>query len=146
MLKKSCPVLCPFESLLKPIYWLGLRVFLANIFWQSGWLKFQDMVLAKNLFGKDFNLPESLTLVFSVYTYAYLETIGAVLLAVGLFTRFISILLIGLSVFSQFYGVDLPDHYFWMFAFAALVIYGPGKISLDFIIWEKYGCKNVLKK
>ena len=73
MLKKSCPVLCPFESLLKPIYWLGLRVFLANIFWQSGWLKFQDMVLAKNLFGQDFNLPESLTLVFSVYTLSLIH-------------------------------------------------------------------------
>jgi|GEM_PF-4286731 len=144
-LKKWGPVLCNLVILLQPIYWLGLRIFMASIFWSSGLAKLKNMEVAKMVYESEFNLPEFLPLTFSVYSSTYLELIGAVLITLGLFTRLISVPLLVVAIIAQFYGFYANEHYFWMFVFSGLIIHGPGKISMDHFLWKKYECARNLK-
>ena len=79
--------------------------------------------------------------VFTAYLVTGLETIGIVLLILGLFTRFTSILLSFVMMGAIFYvhgshgfsvadnGVEIPLYYMlFLFIFAS---FGPGKYALD---------------
>lgn len=76
---------------------------------------------------------------------AFAEGICAILLIVGLFSRFASLILTGnfivIFIFHAFIVKDgfsvLELRYFYLAIFAALTLMGPGKISLDHVIFKK---------
>lgn len=81
----------------------------------------------------------------SFYLAAFAEGICAILLIIGLFERFAAfVLVINFIVILWFHAFVVGDAFnilelriFYLFAFIALFIMGPGKISLDHLLFGK---------
>src|SRR5436305_10940258 len=139
-----------YRRLLNLLNWLQcpfllfVRVYWGWQFWQSGFGKLQDISKPIDFFTQ-LGIPFP---VFNAWFVALLECFGGVLLIVGLASRLISIpLVIDMvvayltadrealkSVFSE------PDKFYaaapYTFLFASLIvlIFGPGAVSLDYLI------------
>ncbi|HEX4664577.1 MAG TPA: DoxX family protein [Terriglobales bacterium] len=123
---------------------LLVRLYWGWQFWQAGWGKLQDISKPIGFFS-DLGIPFP---VFNAWLVSSLECFGGILLVLGLASRLISIpLVIDMtvayltadrqalrSVFSEpgkFYGAD--PYTFW-FAALLIMIFGPGSVSLDYVI------------
>ncbi len=134
----------------KPLLYLGIRLFMAQIFFSSGWLKF------KNFLNHDWGstvylfkevhpipgVPPAIGAVMGTTGELGLST----LLALGLFGRFAAAGLIVMTCVIQFlvpasYGIANPEHYYWMLLLAVILVRGPGAISLDGLLrrWLRPG-------
>ncbi len=89
--------------------------------------------------------PIGLGSTLSFYLAAFAEGICAILLILGLFSRFASVvLLLNFLVIFCFHAFMIGDgftilepRFFYLFAFVALTFTGPGRISLDFLLFNK---------
>ena len=73
----------------------------------------------------------------------------AILLAVGLAGRFSAAGLLIMTIVIQWVvgqtpqglenGIANPVHYYWMLIFGLLIVVGPGKLSLDRLIFRRAG-------
>ncbi len=135
-------------NLASPLLDLGIRLYMAEIFFNSGLLKFQKLL---NEGWEEFIVP------FQDYhpipgvsadLAAPMATAGelglSVLLAFGLFGRFAAAGLLIMTATIQYlvpaeYGIQNPQHYFWMFLFAVILFKGAGKFSIDHLLlkWLK---------
>jgi putative oxidoreductase len=123
---------------------LVVRLYWGWQFWQAGWGKLQDISKPIGFFA-DLGIPFP---VFNAWLVSSLECFGGILLVLGLASRVISIPLVFdmtvayltadrgalKSIFSEpgkFYGAD--PYTFW-FAALLIMIFGPGSISLDYLI------------
>jgi putative oxidoreductase len=123
---------------------LLVRLYWGWQFWQAGWGKLQDISKPIGFFT-DLGIPFP---VFNAWLVSSLECFGGIFLILGLASRLISIpLVIDMtvayltadrqalrSVFSEpgkFYGAD--PYTFW-FAALLIMIFGPGSVSLDYVI------------
>jgi putative oxidoreductase len=123
---------------------LVVRLYWGWQFWQAGWGKLQDISKPIGFFT-DLGIPFP---VFNAWLVSSLECFGGILLMLGLASRLISIpLAIDMTVayltadrqalqaiFSEpgkFYGAD--PYTFW-FAALIVLIFGPGMVSLDYLI------------
>jgi putative oxidoreductase len=123
---------------------LLVRLYWGWQFWQAGWGKLQDISKPIGFFT-DLGIPFP---VFNAWLVSSLECFGGIFLILGLASRLISIpLVIDMtvayltadrqalrSVFSEpgkFYGAD--PYTFW-FAALLIMIFGPGSVSLDYLI------------
>ncbi|HVH86332.1 MAG TPA: DoxX family protein [Terriglobales bacterium] len=131
------------NSLQSP-FLLLVRLYWGWQFWQAGWGKLQDISKPIGFFA-DLGIPFP---VFNAWLISLLECFGGILLFVGLASRLIAIpLVIDMtvayltadrealkSIFSEpgkFYGAD--PYTFW-FAALLILIFGPGALSLDWLI------------
>ena len=120
---------------LQPAAQLAARGYVASVFFASGLTKLRDWDTTLALFTDEYHVP-----LLSPTVAAWLGTGGElvlpVLLVLGLFGRFAAL---GLSVVN---GVavlslmDIPDpallgHVFWGSLLLALLLWGPGRWSLD---------------
>ena len=116
-----------------PGYQLFIRLWMANIFWQSGLVKLQSWQTTLFLFEYEYQIP-----IFGPVTAAYLgtatELAAPVLLAFGLGARFAAVPLIVMTGFIQFTYLDKMEHFYWMMLFAQTALRGAGPLSLDFAI------------
>ena len=133
------------DKALSPLLDLGIRLFTADIFLGSGWLKFKNFLdgnwdTTVYLFREVHIVP-----VVSPELAAFLgtgaEIVLPVLLIAGLFTRFSAAGLLIMTAVIQFavfdsFGDDLsnPDHYMWMLLLAVPLIKGAGVLSLDHLV------------
>lgn len=138
------------DKFLAPVLFLTIRLFMADIFFKSGWLKFQnllnnDWASTVYLFEEIFPVPG-----ISADIAAVLGTTGElvlpVLLVLGLFARLGALGLIGMTMVFQFlvppeYDIANPVHYYWMMLLGVIFVKGPGTLSLDHVI-----CRWLLKK
>ena len=136
------------EKFASPLLDLTIRLYMAQIFFHSGWGKFQnylnhDWGSTVFLFEEVHPLPG-----IPAHIAAVMGTIGElalpVLLALGLFTRLGAAGLLAMTLTIQFlvpadYGIANPIHYMWMLLLAVPLIKGPGRISADRLIalWLK---------
>ena len=123
-----------------PLLDLVIRLYMANIFFQSGWSKFSnflndDWESTVFLFEAIHPLPG-----LSPNMAATLGTAGELilpaLLALGLFARFGAAGLLIMTAAIQFlvpaeYGLQNEVHYLWMMLFAVVFVRGAGVLSLD---------------
>ncbi len=127
---------------------LAVRLYWGWQFWQAGWGKVTHISHVIEYFTS-LGLPAP---ALNAYLIAWLETIGGILLAVGLFSRFISFpLLIDMivayvvgdrealgSVFSDPGKFYAATPYTFLFASLLILVFGPGKLSLDgLIVWYR---------
>ncbi|WP_103256593.1 DoxX family protein [Tabrizicola aquatica] len=120
---------------------LLLRVFPALVFWQSGRTKVEGFSIKDStwfLFEHEYALP-----VIPHELAAVLATVAEhllpVLLILGLFTRFSALGLLAMTAVIQIFVY--PDawmtHGLWAAPLLALVIWGPGRWSLDHLLgWD----------
>ncbi|GAA0564925.1 HvfX family Cu-binding RiPP maturation protein [Chitinophaga japonensis] len=124
---------------------LLFRLILAYGFYEPAKMKWSDMNSIIQWFGSaKFPVPA-----LSAYLVAISEGAGVVLLALGLFTRFITVplmIIMLVAIFAVHWsagfaasdnGFEIPLYYLLMLF--ALFIMGPGRISLDHWLRKKYG-------
>lgn len=131
------------KSLQSP-FLLAVRLYWGWQFAQTGWGKLQHLPKVTEFFA-GLGIPAPAVAAPSI---ASLELLGGILLALGLGSRLIGLLLTGnmiaayitagrenlLAVFSnpgKFYG---DDAYTFLFAAALIFIFGPGKFAVDELI------------
>ena len=123
------------ERWLTPLFTLGLRLYVAQVFFRSGWLKLSAWSSTLELFEYEYHvplLPPPLAAVMGTAGELGLST----LLALGLAGRFGAA---GLSVvnvmavisFADLSDLGFQDHVLWGMLLLVIVFHGPGRISLD---------------
>lgn len=125
---------------------LGLRVFPALVFWQSGQTKVEGFAIKDStwfLFEHEYALPliphEAAAVMATVA-----EHLLPALLILGLFTRLSALGLLGMTAVIQIFVY--PDawitHGLWASALIALIAGGPGAWSLDRLLGLDVGAEG----
>lgn len=128
---------------LQPLALLAARLYVAQVFWLSGLTKIRDWDTTLALFENEYQVP-----LLSPTVAAWMGTGGElalpVLLALGLAGRFAAA---GLSVvnvvavlsLAEIAPAALQQHQFWGSLLLGLLLWGPGKLSLDWVIARRFG-------
>ena len=129
----------------QPLYWLALRIYLAQVFFSSGLTKIRDWNITLALFTDEYHVP-----LVSPAVAAAMGTTGElvlpILLILGLFGRFGAAGLFVVNAMAVISYPSLPEtavqiHYFWGILLLGLALFGPGKWSID-QLW----CKRMRNK
>jgi NADH dehydrogenase FAD-containing subunit/uncharacterized membrane protein YphA (DoxX/SURF4 family) len=113
-----------------PLIDLGIRLWLAQIFFVSGVLKVTNWHTALDLAATEY--PVSwMNPVTAAYTGAAIEVICPVLLALGLLTRYAAVPMLILSLVIQFSYRSFDSQIFWACLFGWYAVHGAGPLSLD---------------
>lgn len=133
-------------SKLSPVLDLSIRLYMAKIFFVSGWAKLNsaldgDWESTLFLFEEIHPVP-GISPQLAAISGTAAEIVLPVLLVFGLFSRFAATGLLIMTMVIQYavpeeYGISNIQHYFWMFMFAVIVTKGPGTLSLDALIRRK---------
>lgn len=123
------------ERWLTPVFDLALRLYLAEVFFRSGWLKLTDWSSTLELFNYVYDVP-----ILPPHLAALMGTAGelglSVLLVLGLAGRFAAA---GLFILNWVAAISFPDisdlglrdHVLWGALFLVLFFHGAGKLSID---------------
>lgn len=122
-------------ELLQPLALLAARFYVAQVFFLSGLTKVHDWDTTLALFNDEYKVPLLSPMAAAVAGTAG-ELVLPVLLLLGLGGRFAAL---GLSVVNVVAVASLADiapaalqqHVFWGSLLLALVLWGPGRLSLD---------------
>ncbi len=122
-----------------PVLDLAVRLWMAQVFFQSGRTKLADWETTVYLFAEEYKVPllppEAAALMGATF-----EMLMPVFLTLGLASRFAALPLIGMTLVIQFVlGAANPDydsveHFYWLFLLATIVVRGPGPLSLDHVL------------
>lgn len=122
---------------------LLIRITLAYGFWITASMKLGNVEGIASWF-ESMNYPLPL---FTAYMATIIETAGVILLLLGLGTRLISfplivVMLVAIATVHWGNGFDAGDNgseipLYYILMLFVLIIYGPGKISLDYLIGKK---------
>ncbi|MFC7420109.1 DoxX family protein [Iodobacter arcticus] len=120
---------------LSPIFNLGLRVYLAQVFFLSGLTKIRNWDSTLFLFNFEYQVPLIPPEIAAIMATGG-ELILPVLLISGTLGRFAAVGLFILNAVAVISYPALPpiavkDHYLWGALLAVLAIYGAGKWSID---------------
>ena len=129
----------PWIDRLQPIALLALRIYVAQIFFRSGWLKLVDWGSALALFENEFHVPLLSPSVAAVMGTGG-ELVFSTLVLLGLFGRIGAAGLFFVNVmavisYPQLMQFECPaainSHWFWGTMLALLFVFGPGRLSID---------------
>ncbi|SIT45706.1 putative membrane protein [Paraburkholderia ribeironis] len=117
-----------------------LRLAVATIFWNSAMTKLADWNAALQLFREDYRLP-LLPPELAAYLAVSIELSTPVLLVLGLATRPVALLLLGMTTVIEVfvYPQAWPTHIQWAAMLLVLLCRGAGKWSLDYLIDKRFG-------
>ena len=123
---------------------LAVRLWIARIFFNSGLSKLRDWESTVFLFEYEYMVP-----VLAPELAAALATmveIGApILVAIGLFARLGALPLLGMALVIQFVlgganpAYANPEHYYWMMLLGLIIVRGPGRLSIDHWLRDRFG-------
>jgi putative oxidoreductase len=130
---------------LAPIADLAIRIWLFKSFFFSGWLKLKNWQSTLFLFNNEYQVP-----LFSPEIAAYLGTAAELSLPIfvllGLFGRLSAFALFIFNIVILFSypflwtddGLNgLHQHITWGLLMLPIIVYGPGKLSLDYLLQKK---------
>lgn len=127
---------------LAPVFDLGIRLYVAWVFWRSGNVKIQSWSSTLELFKWEYDVP-----IFPPELAAYLATgvelVMPVLLVIGLASRPAALILFVLNWFAAISYPDISiggmkDHYLWGLMLLITVFHGPGKLSIDYWLRQRW--------
>jgi len=126
-------------------YWLVAliaRLSIAGVFWRSGRTKLEGWHVSDSaimLFKDEYNLP-LIDPTLAAYAATFAEHFFPILLVLGFATRFAALALLIMTLVIQIfvYPDAWPTHGTWAACFLILMTQGPGKISLDHLIAQRY--------
>ena len=125
---------------------LGIRLWVANVFWKSGLTKIATWDSTVMLFTHEYQVP-----LLSPETAALLATsaelVFPVLLVVGLAGRVSAAALFVFNIvavisYPDLNEVGLKDHVYWGILLLVTLLHGPGKLSLDHLIQRRWRGKG----
>jgi putative oxidoreductase len=126
-------------------YWLVAliaRLSIGGVFWRSGQTKLEGWRVSDSaimLFKEEYNLP-LIDPTLAAYAATFAEHFFPILLVLGIATRFAALALLIMTLVIQIfvYPDAWPTHGTWAACFLILMTQGPGKISLDHLIAQRY--------
>jgi putative oxidoreductase len=134
------------NRLTQPLLWFAeplallTRLYVSWVFLKSGWLKVSDWESTKFLFHEEYRVP-LLPPDLAAVCGAAGELFFPVLLILGVFGRFSALGLQAVNLlavisyahvlFKEGYEAAIGQHYLWSFMLLMLIVYGPGKWSVD---------------
>ncbi len=127
---------------LSPFIDLGIRLWVANVFWKSGLTKIESWDSTIALFSYEYKVPLLSPEVAAVLGTGT-ELIFPVLLVLGLGTRFSAAVLfvfnyIAVISYPELNEVGLKDHVYWGILLLVTLLHGPGKLSIDYFIRRRW--------
>jgi putative oxidoreductase len=138
---------------LQPILALGVRIWVGLQFWKSGLLKLQSWDTTLYLFREEYHtpvLPPEIAAVAGTFG----ELFFPVLLFLGLFGRVGAIGMFAVNamavisyrqvLLAEGFEAALAQHVLWGFMLIVLMVYGPGKLSLDHFLFQRRGNASVI--
>lgn len=129
-------------ELLAPVFDLAIRLWVAKAFWQSGLTKIQSWDSTLALFEYEYAVPV-LPPEIAAWLAAGTELTMPVLLALGLAGRFSALVLFVFNIVAALSYPDispagLKDHYLWGAMLAVTLFHGPGRLSLDHWLQQRF--------
>ena len=128
---------------ISPLFLLGLRVYVANVFFKSGLTKIQDFSSTVALFENEYKVPIiSPTLAALSGTAA--ELILPALLVAGLASRPTALALFVFNIVAVVSYPDISesgikDHVLWGTMILVVVFFGAGRLSIDHWLKSRLG-------
>jgi putative oxidoreductase len=120
-----------------PVMLLVIRLWMAHAFWVSGVLKISDWENTLYLFTHEFPVPFLPPPVAAIFGTAF-ELCCPVLLTLGFAARLATLPLLVMTAVINFTYQDATEHYYWAMLLGIILFYGPGKISVDYILSKKF--------
>lgn len=125
---------------LQPLALLAARIYVTDVFWKSGWLKFSAWDNTLDLFRDEYHVP-----VLPPELAAIVGTLGELffptLLVLGFFGRLgalgtfavnaMAVISYSHVLLAEGYEAALGQHILWGTLLLGLIVFGPGKISVD---------------
>jgi putative oxidoreductase len=110
------------------------------VFWNSGTTKLASWDTTLQLFADEYKVP-LLPSEFAAYMASSIELTTPFLLVFGFLTRPAAFILLGMTTVIEIfvYPQAWPTHIQWAAMLLVLLCRGPGKISLDHVIWRRLG-------
>ncbi len=118
-----------------PLFDLGVRLYVANVFFRSGVVKLQSWDATLFLFENEFAVP-LLPPEIAAYLGTAAELTLPVFIALGFGTRLFALALFAFNAMAviSYPGLSpagLKDHILWGTLMLVVLFHGPGKFSLD---------------
>ncbi|MGH8281339.1 MAG: DoxX family protein [Gammaproteobacteria bacterium] len=144
---------------LSPVSLLLFRLWVAVDFWRAGVVKVSDMQSTVSLFTSLYHVP-LLPPVAAAYLGTAIELILPWFLGFGLLGRLTALFLFFYNIIAvisypglwpdglwkDFWGSGFTDHKVWGLMLLAIVLFGPGKLSLDHLlqkwVWPRFCRKS----
>lgn len=131
-------------ELLTPALDLGIRLWVANVFWKSGLTKIQSWDTTLALFEHEYYVP-LLSPQLAALLGTATELTFPVLLALGLAGRSSAFVLFAFNIvavisYPDLNEIGLKDHVYWGILLLVTLLHGPGKLSLDHVLcryWQR---------
>lgn len=129
-------------KVLSPLVDLGVRLWVANVFFTAGLTKISNWSSTLVLFQSEYNVP-----LLPPELAAYLGTAAElglpVFLVLGLGTRFAALALFCFNIVAALSYPDLSelglkDHQVWGLLILVTLFHGPGRLSLDYLLQKKF--------
>lgn len=138
--KITTPVVRGLEFL-RPLLDLGIRLYVANVFWQSGLSKIASFDTTVALFTEEYKVP-LLSPELAATSAIIVELVFPALLALGLGGRLAAGVLFVFNIIAVISYPDLneigiKDHFYWGVLLLLPLLHGPGRLSIDHLI-RKY--------
>jgi putative oxidoreductase len=120
---------------LAPLADLGLRLWVANVFFKSGLTKIASLDSTVMLFTHEYQVP-LLSPAAAAYLGTFTELVFPVLLAVGLGGRLAAGVLFVFNIiavisYPELNAAGLEQHQVWGLMLLVTLLHGPGKLSVD---------------
>ena len=139
MQTRTSEILAWLERFPQSLLQLAMRLGIAAMFFRSGLLKLSSWEFSVLLFRDEYQLP-LLDPHFAAQVTTALELGLPPLLALGLGTRLVTLPLLGMVAVIQVlvYPNAWSDHLLWAAILLFLLTRGPGAISIDHLIANRY--------
>ena len=124
---------------LQPVFVLGVRFYVASVFFKSGLTKIASMDTTIMLFTYEYQVP-LLSPMLAAYLGTAVELVLPVLLALGLGGRLAAAALFVFNIvavisYPELNEVGVMQHQYWGVLLLLLpLLYGPGRLSMDWVI------------
>jgi putative oxidoreductase len=130
---------------LQPLALLAARLYGAQVFFLSGLTKLRDWDTTLALFADEYHVPLLPTALAAMMGTAG-ELVLPVLLVLGLGGRFAALGLFVVNAVAVISLADIPpaalqQHQFWGSLLLALLLWGPGRWSLDAMLVRRWPCR-----
>ncbi len=127
---------------ISPLLDLGIRLWVANVFWKSGLTKIASWDNTVLLFENEYSVP-LLSPEVAAALGTFTELVFPVLLVLGLGGRFAAFVLfvfnyVAVISYPDLNEPGLKDHTYWGIMLLVTLFHGPGKISIDHFIKRRF--------
>lgn len=119
---------------------LGMRLWIANVFWKSGNAKLGDWEGTISLFADEYKVPV-IPPEIAAYMGTATELTAPILIALGLGARFGAGALLVMTAVIEFTYMSFPIHQVWALILLLIILQGPGKASIDHFIRRYFSRK-----